>query len=93
MRSVRDIIRGIMGRLIRSSGLHFRGRIGLLGAICECFSAFVGFGKWWLIVGVVTHSGLPIHGPPTNQSELYDEVGYEYPDYKTTDFLPGGPWC
>ena len=36
---------------------------------------------------------IPIHGTPKNSTELYAALGYEYPDYKTTDFIPGGPWC
>ena len=36
---------------------------------------------------------LPIHGDPTNSRELYDTIGYEYRNFTTTDFMPGGLWC
>ena len=36
---------------------------------------------------------LPIHGVPSNATDLYALTGYSYPEYKTTDFLPGGAWC
>ena len=39
------------------------------------------------------HIELPIHGEPTPAVELYPQIGYEYPNHTTTDFLPGGPWC
>ena len=44
----------------------------------------------WSVCG---YRGLPIHGPPTNATVLYEQTGYDYPDFKTTDFRPGGPWC
>lgn len=40
-----------------------------------------------------SHRAIPIHGVPTSITELYALTAYDYPDYKVTDFLPGGPWC
>lgn len=36
---------------------------------------------------------IPIHGVPSNSTDLYALTGQAYSDYKTTDFLPGGAWC
>jgi hypothetical protein len=36
---------------------------------------------------------IPLHGVPTNVTELYAAAGYSYPDYKISDFIPGGKWC
>lgn len=37
--------------------------------------------------------GVPIHGFPTPATVAYEETGYDYPDYKVEDFIPGGAWC
>jgi hypothetical protein len=36
---------------------------------------------------------VPIHGTPHNVTDLYGLLGYAYPKYVTTDFLPGGQLC
>src|SRR5689334_3789971 len=36
---------------------------------------------------------IPVHGYPSNVSELYALTGYDYPDCKVNDFEPGDPWC
>ena len=39
------------------------------------------------------HMELPIHGTPLPASQLYPEIGYEYPDYTISDFLRGSALC
>lgn len=36
---------------------------------------------------------IPLHGVPTNVTELYELTGYSYPPLKMSDFKPGGVWC
>ena len=36
---------------------------------------------------------IPIHGVPSNATELYALTGYDYPNYNILDFVPGGKWC
>ena len=39
------------------------------------------------------HMEMPIHGTPLPASQLYAEIGYEYPDYTIRDFLGGSSLC
>jgi hypothetical protein len=36
---------------------------------------------------------IPIHGVPSNATDLYEATGYDYPNYQIEDFKPGGEWC
>ncbi|KAL7952088.1 metallo-beta-lactamase superfamily protein [Trichoderma barbatum] len=57
-----------------------------------------GFARSWLeqasADGLSRNTlAIPAHGEPTPLEELINELAFEYPDYKTTDFKTGGNIC